>query len=246
MLTATPMESSHARLNWVGNGFYQVAAVGTSNYREALRILAQNPPGTSALAQCTAELVPEADNPHDPNAIVVRIDGATVGHLSRATAEALRNVLASAGVGNVGTFASAVVSNGLVTPEREYSYTVELDLLLDGARLGNAGHTSDATVQLLLRWPSLERQPDGAFTAKIWLPVSSHSELHKGRGVKLWTTESWDTVNFYADNFKRIGLGHKVLEVPKPKYLELFGTTEVAGRLEELDGRWATLHVRLN
>lgn len=53
----------------------------------------------------------------------------------------------------------------------------------------------------------------------------------------------WDTVNFYADSHKAIGLGHKVLEIPKLQYQATFGDADVEAILEDLDGRWATLRL---
>ena len=38
--------------------------------------------------ETTAALVPEPSNPHDPNAVMVQIDGRLVGYLSRAAAVA--------------------------------------------------------------------------------------------------------------------------------------------------------------
>lgn len=78
----------------------------------------------------------------------------------------------------------------------------------------------------------------------MWLPVSSHDWLHKRRSVTRWTTEHWGTVNFYADSHKAIGLGHKVLEIPKLQYQATFGDADVEAILEDLDGRWATLRLR--
>jgi hypothetical protein len=63
---------------WAGYGF--LAAVGESQYQEALAQVAQDG------RLCNATLVPEPKNPFDGNAVVVQIAGATVGYLCRADA----------------------------------------------------------------------------------------------------------------------------------------------------------------
>lgn len=42
--------------------------------------------GQRVAAECIAELVPEPDNPHDPRAIMVRVNDQCVGYLSRGLA----------------------------------------------------------------------------------------------------------------------------------------------------------------
>jgi hypothetical protein len=58
-------------------GWGYISAVGDSQYQAALRIVSR------AGRLCWATLVPEPENPFDSNAVVVRIEGATVGYLSR-------------------------------------------------------------------------------------------------------------------------------------------------------------------
>jgi hypothetical protein len=60
--------------------------VGESNYQDALWRICGGRPGSRVQYQVVALLVPEPDNPHDPNAICVHIDGHRVGYLSRGTA----------------------------------------------------------------------------------------------------------------------------------------------------------------
>lgn len=61
----------------------RVAIVGESHYQDAIRSACGWKPGTDTAFDCMAELVPEPTNPHDPNAIMVQIDGRCVGYLSR-------------------------------------------------------------------------------------------------------------------------------------------------------------------
>lgn len=59
---------------------------GESFYAAALRGLAEGP------RERWASLVPDPDNPYDPNAVKVVIDGIHVGHLDRGTAVVFRPV----------------------------------------------------------------------------------------------------------------------------------------------------------
>lgn len=60
-----------------------VEVVGEAYYQVALERVAGGRSPDSADLEVTATLLPEPDNPYDPNAIAVRIDGATVGYMSR-------------------------------------------------------------------------------------------------------------------------------------------------------------------
>ena len=60
-----------------------VRVAGTSHYQEALRALSARQGDEVVRVEKVALLVPEPDNPHDPNAIAVTIDGQLVGYLSR-------------------------------------------------------------------------------------------------------------------------------------------------------------------
>src|SRR5205814_10639045 len=70
----------------IGNRDYAVHVVGESFYEENLRSLCG--PATDHMRQFakTAILTLESDNPYDRNAVIVDVDGLTVGHLSRAAA----------------------------------------------------------------------------------------------------------------------------------------------------------------
>lgn len=64
-----------------------VKVVGESHYQAALWSAcgAENT-GEQIAFDCGAELVPEPDNPVDPRAIMVQVDGRCVGYLSRGSA----------------------------------------------------------------------------------------------------------------------------------------------------------------
>lgn len=94
-----------------------IRVVGTSHYQEALVVLAGRRPDEDVRIETLAALVPEPDNPHDPHAIAVYVDGHLVGYLSREENKRWRDVfshpsgvrcealLASrAGTGTIGVF----------------------------------------------------------------------------------------------------------------------------------------------
>lgn len=64
-----------------------VNVAGESHYQDALReIVGDREPQVRHTTEAILE--PEPENPHDPNAVVVRIDGHKVGYLPRAEAVA--------------------------------------------------------------------------------------------------------------------------------------------------------------
>jgi hypothetical protein len=79
---AMPEVTRQPEPNWrnvsvVGESYYQPAlweAAGVANT------------GSQVAVECIAELVPEPENPHDPNAIKVEVKGQCVGYLSRGVA----------------------------------------------------------------------------------------------------------------------------------------------------------------
>lgn len=72
-----------------GDGSYELEVVGESNYQEALNRLAGGKTEDGHEIECIAMLIPEPDNRHDPNAVMVQIEGKLVGYLSRDVAQAM-------------------------------------------------------------------------------------------------------------------------------------------------------------
>ena len=62
-----------------------VNVAGESHYQDALRALSDAGAQEVRLG-CTAVLASEPENPHDPNAVAVRVEGRLVGYLPRAEA----------------------------------------------------------------------------------------------------------------------------------------------------------------
>lgn len=65
----------------VQGGFFDV--VGEASYQKALESICGGKGIYSADRQCMATLLPEPDNPHDPNAVRVIIERRLVGYLAR-------------------------------------------------------------------------------------------------------------------------------------------------------------------
>lgn len=70
-----------------------VNVAGESHYQEALRALAGAHGEEQVRIEAEAMLVPEPDNPHDPNAVMVAIHGRLVGYLPRRAAAAYAPML---------------------------------------------------------------------------------------------------------------------------------------------------------
>ena len=60
-----------------------VRVVGVSHYQDALRAITGRTGDEQVRVEKVAVLAPEPDNPHDPDAVAVKIDGQLVGYLSR-------------------------------------------------------------------------------------------------------------------------------------------------------------------
>jgi HIRAN domain len=60
-----------------------VPVVGTSHYQPALVEISGRRGDEEIRFETQATLVPEPENPHDPNAIAVHVEGRLVGYLSR-------------------------------------------------------------------------------------------------------------------------------------------------------------------
>ena len=80
----------------------RIDVVGESHYQPAIRAACGWKPGEDTLFECMAELVPDPRNPHDKDAIMVKIDGRQVGYLSRRDARELGPAIAE-GIRQQGT-----------------------------------------------------------------------------------------------------------------------------------------------
>ncbi len=230
-------------LFWHHSGKYAVKVAGASHYRDALKDVAQNPKGVPSLLFCDARLELDNANPYDTNAISVWIQDRKAGHIPRDLAPELRAAIASIGASSTTSYAAASVSGGLETADRHYEYVVELDIALP-CSLDTASPRSPSEVKRINSYPTLELQPDGSYTATVWLPVASHDKLHRKRKVMTWTTDDWPVVCIYAVNSQQLGLGYKLTEIDKATFARIFGDKDVEGALIELNGRFARLSIK--
>ena len=79
-----------------GPGKFACEVVGESKYQDHLERITGGRTEESANIRTRAILALEDDNPHDPNAVCVRIDGLRVGYLPRRFAKSYRAQLAKA------------------------------------------------------------------------------------------------------------------------------------------------------
>ena len=66
-----------------GDGDFETDVVGESHYQDALAEIAGPKTEAGVDLEVKAQLVPEPDNPTDPQAVAVYIQGRKVGHLAR-------------------------------------------------------------------------------------------------------------------------------------------------------------------
>jgi hypothetical protein len=98
--------------HWPSLGEFDFEVVGESNYQKAIARIAGRSDENGVEHECVAELVPEHDNPYDPKAVAVRIDGQTVGYLSREDARSFRRRLGAKGLSGETTTCDALVRGG--------------------------------------------------------------------------------------------------------------------------------------
>jgi hypothetical protein len=90
--------------------------------------------------------------------------------------------------------------------------------------------------------PALNENPDfvphgeGKYLVSIELDNYALEDMDKYRRIDTWTTDHWDTINYYLLNSQNIGLGHLLFRIPKDRYGELFGDEDAEAKLESLEG----------
>lgn len=76
-----------------GDGEYSLQVVGESKYQHVLDRICGGKTEDGHEYECTATLEREPHNPHDANAIVVKIEGKPVGYVPRPAAKKLAPVI---------------------------------------------------------------------------------------------------------------------------------------------------------
>jgi hypothetical protein len=183
-------------------------------------------------------------NIHDTNAVRVVVQGQTIGHLPAAYAATYRSYLTELPSHIVHVAVFAAITGGLQTDQRQYEYTVELDIP-DSLMLRPVNGQIDDEVVRFFGYEPLQLIADGSYAVKVWLPVPDIGELHPKLLVQEWTTDSWKTINYYARDRQGIGLGFKLYEIGKSEHARLFGDLETVATLVLGEERFATLHIQL-
>jgi len=118
--------ASGEHLQVAGDGSFSTEVVGESRYQRTLEHIVGGKTDESAEHRCTALLSFEPTNPHDRNAVLVLIDGTTVGYLNRNTAKAFGRWAVHHGAASVSC--PAMVVGGWKRRTSEGSFGVVLDL----------------------------------------------------------------------------------------------------------------------
>ena len=106
------------------DGYFDI--VGESHYQDALEGIA-GPKGQSGSEfQTEAIIIPDPDNPHDCDAIMVVIEDQTVGHIPRDQTAELHEFLAQVGASSA--VCEAVIEGGWKNSRSEGSYCVRLNM----------------------------------------------------------------------------------------------------------------------
>lgn len=235
------MAQEAAIVHWPETGLFPVKVVGARYYRDAINRVAQNATGNSALVFCTASLVPEADNPHDAQAVAVMIAGEKIGYLQRDAAPALRSRLHEVGLDGETSLCRAVISAGLEASGKIYDYIIELDFDLSS----EPGISTKAHQEVDRRTSNfpLELQSDGTYLVHVWLGEGVLGHMHKHKKIHAWTTDDWDSINYYVLNSQGIGLGHKLFSISKGTHQRLFGSSIPTVHFKDISGRNATIEI---
>jgi hypothetical protein len=119
-----------------GDGGFALPVVGESHYRRNFdRVCGKTAEGANNMI-VQAVLVCECDNPHDPDAVRIDVEGLPVGHLSRAMAKKYRARLAAVSLDERPRSCRAMVRGGWDRGgDDQGEYGIRLDLDLTKGRL---------------------------------------------------------------------------------------------------------------
>ena len=235
-------ERTQPVLHWQGNGDYVLPCAGSSHYHDALAAVAVHPAGRQALTFCRVLLMPEDNNPHDPQAVAVYAEGRKAAHLSRNDAQAYRAAVLGHGLQLGPMTCDAAISKGLATPAKSYSYALELDI--DVRIAPRPASNSGPAPRHGIPESDLVQQGAGNYVATCWADQYAMEPLRTRPRFHAWRTDHWDMVNYYVENLQGIGLGSKLLGVPLQQHAEIFGEGDADVSLISLTNRWAKLQLR--
>ena len=117
-----------------GDGSFSLPIVGESKYQDALERICGRRTRAGHDIVTVASLLLEDDNPYDPMAVRVAIQGQTVGYLTRDKARTYRERLAARGCLQPETTCHARIRGGWYRGANDVgSFGVQLDVNLSGA-----------------------------------------------------------------------------------------------------------------
>lgn len=112
-----------------GPGTFSVDVVGVTQYQPAIEAAARAREDGARTLTLDAVLMLEDSNPHDSNAVLVQINGRSVGYLKRETARRYRRDLEAAGHPRIIARCKARIVGGFEKPDgQRATYGVKLDL----------------------------------------------------------------------------------------------------------------------
>ncbi len=226
--------ASGHHLHWSPSGRFEVSAVGTSFYRDAIASIAENPADKPALVYCMVTLVPEPENQNDSSAVSIWIEGRKVAHLSRDYARVFIVKLPHSETQV--TTCDAIIYNGGIFDGKVYEYTIQLDLpYKHWANLSEISPTYTLPVRKNGDTDFI-KQDDGAFLISAFLPNLTSECLDKDFRVQSWTTDHWTTINYYLLNRQGIGLGFGAFRIPKERHQMMFGDQEPHVFVKSIEG----------
>ena len=109
-------------------GDFAFGIVGESFRQDELERLAGERTDEAVEVEYEATLVQEINNPHDRNAVSVRLGGLAVGYLDREDAKAYRLRMAEIGLGQRDAICRALICGGWRRKSGDGHYGVRLDL----------------------------------------------------------------------------------------------------------------------
>lgn len=220
-----------AAMHWLPKGKFFTKVVGESFYRAEIAAIAENTAGDSALTFFKATLTPD-NNSHDPQAVAVHFGARKVAHLSREDARTFRRVLQEHGFNGRPTSCDAVVYGGGSINGKQYDYSIELDLTLDGSSAvsGHSAPTYPSPVHLSPQPAILSRREDELFIKFPFVAMDAWEACEVGSRVKPWTKSELLDIHFFAPGSiggtGRIGVIPKnlvpELALPSPKFTNAF------------------------
>jgi hypothetical protein len=122
---SAPLASSNGAAVIIGDGKFGFPVVGEAHHQDILEVLAGGRREVSARVALAALLLPQPDNPYDPDAVAVFMRGHEVGHLTRNVAPEFLQALHAGGYDRAAC--EAMIVGGWDDGESRGSYGVRLN-----------------------------------------------------------------------------------------------------------------------